>query len=189
MCWLVFCQSPCGIPDFFQRRMLPRTFFDLIPHPGGQFPENAEEVLSQVIWIRVLRCLWGWGGSGSMGTRPVQKAGQTVKLIRRAVGHFWEAELTLRRGRMGVSVEVINRFSWFATQRAARLQCLHWFVTNFLYASVPLQLKQTDWDESAPAWLTLRFYCSFQTSLIFLLLRVKIWRKSREAGIILNYTM
>lgn len=67
----------------------------------------------------------GWGGSGSMGTRPVQKAGQTVKLIRRAVGHFWEAELTLRRGRMGVSVEVINRFSWFATQRAARLQCLH----------------------------------------------------------------
>ena len=52
------------------KRIFPRTFFDLIPHPGGsgQFPEKTEEVHSRVIWIRALRCvpLGGMEGTGSM---------------------------------------------------------------------------------------------------------------------------
>lgn len=84
-------------------------FFDLISHPGGQsqFPEKkkkTEEVLGQVVWIRALRCVvWKEGGQRGqeVSPRPVQKAGQTVRLIRNACRSFLGSRVDSAAGKDG----------------------------------------------------------------------------------------
>lgn len=104
-------------------------------------------------------------GSGSMGKSVHTQRRRLVrnKLIRLAAGHFWEAELSLRQGRMGVNSEVIDGFSWFMTRSpsppaSARLchelplrstsfttkaDRLRWVSNNLTHTPVLLQLPDT----------------------------------------------
>lgn len=166
---LLFVNVPAGFQtsQTIYRRMFPRTFFDLTSQPGGlgQFQGKTEEVLSQIIWIRALRCvlLRGTEGSGSMvmlvHTQCRRLVGQ--KLKGHPAGHFWEAELTLWQERMGVNTEVIDGFSWLAT----------WNPSTPVWAGLCHELPLLSTSFSAKAdmlrWVSnnlthTQFYCSFQ---------------------------
>lgn len=133
--------------------------------------KKTEEVLGQVVWIRALRCVvWKEGGQRGqeVSPRPVQKAGQTVRLIRNACRSFLGSRVDSAAGKDGRERGGNGQVFLVCHTDSPPppcLKCSHCSVTSFLHAPLPSQPKQTGWDESATTWLTLRFYCSFPDTL------------------------
>ncbi len=175
--------------------MFPRTFFDLTSHPGGQdqFPEKTEEVLSQVIWIRALRCL-AWGRQRGQEARVSRYTPSTAvwldsEVDKECCRSFLGSRIDTAAGKDGSEFRGNRQLFLVCSTETPCLQCLHWFVTSFLYAPLPSQLKQTGWDESATTWLTHRFYCSFQTPCALFTVNSQNMTQITGADIILDSTL
>lgn len=146
MCWLVICQSPCGTSSTIYRRMFPRTFFDL-PRWEGPVPRKNRGS-SQSGHLNQSPEMRGVGGQRGQEARvsrytPSAEGWLDSNVDKDCCRSFLGSRVDTAAGKDGSERRGNRQVFLVCDQETPSLQCLQGFVTSFLYAPLPSQLKQT----------------------------------------------